>query len=83
MIISHQKTFKLHINITAMKEILLTSIVLLTVMTVLLGLYGVAVMAQETEVVSDTNNLTETDTNNMTGEDNATEPVAGMISRKD
>jgi hypothetical protein len=79
----HQKTFKLHINITAMKEILLTSIVLLTVMTVLLGLYGVPVMAQETEVVSDTNNLTETDTNNMTGEDNATEPVAGMISRKD
>jgi hypothetical protein len=66
-----------------MKEILLTSIVLLTVMTVLLGLYGVPVMAQETEVVSDTNNLTETDTNNMTGEDNATEPVAGMISRKD
>ena len=60
-----------------MKELLLTSILLLTVMTVLTGIYGVSVRAQESTLVTDTNNMTGTDTNN------ATEPEAGMISRKD
>ena len=78
----NQKIFKLDINIKAVKEILLTSLVLITVMVVLLYLNGVSVNAQETNVVMDTNNITALDTNNMTGDDNATEPEAGMISRK-
>jgi hypothetical protein len=81
----NQKGFKLEINIKYVKELLLTSILLLTVMTVLTGIYGVSVIAQESTLVTDTNNMTGTDTNNMTGTDtnNATEPEAGMISRKD
>ena len=81
----NQKGFKLEINIKSVKEILLTSIVLLTVMTILTGIYGVSVIAQESNLVTDTNNMTGTDTNNMTGTDtnNMTEPEAGMISRKD
>ena len=81
----NQKGFKLEINIKSVKEILLTSIVLLTVMTVLTGIYGVSVITQESNLVTDTNNMTGTDTNNMTGTDtnNGTEPEAGMISRKD
>ena len=81
----NQKGFKLEINIKSVKEILLTSIVLVTVMTVLTGIYGVSVTAQETNLVTENNIMTGTDTNNMTGTDtnNATEPEAGMISRKD
>ena len=78
----NQKIFKLDINNKAVKEILLTSLVLITVMAVLFYLNGVSVIAQETNVVMDTNNITALDTNNMTGDDNATEPEAGMISRK-
>ena len=52
-------------------------------MAVLLTLYGVPVIAQETNVVIDTQNITGPDSNNLTGDDNATEPEAGMISRKD
>ena len=66
-----------------MKEILLTSLLLITVMAVLLYLNGVSVIAQETNLGIDTNNITAPDTTNMTGDDNATEPEAGMISRKD
>ena len=66
-----------------MKEILLTSLVLITVMAVLLYINGVPVIAQETTNVGmETNNITAPDTNNMTGDDNATEPDAGIISRK-
>jgi hypothetical protein len=78
----NQKIFKLDINIKAVNEILLTSIVLITVIALLFYLYGVPVIAQETNVVIDTNNITALDTNNMTGDNNATEPEAGMISRK-
>jgi hypothetical protein len=78
----NQKIFKLDINIKAVKEILLTSLVLITVMAVLLYLYGQPVIGQETNIVMDTNNITALDTNNMTRDDNATEPEAGMISRK-
>ena len=52
-------------------------------MALLFYLYGVSVIAQETNVVMDTNNITALDTDNMTGDENATEPEAGMISRKD
>jgi hypothetical protein len=52
-------------------------------MAVLLYLNMVSVIAQETSLGIDTNNITVPDTNNMTGDDNATEPEAGMISRKD
>jgi hypothetical protein len=79
----NQKIFKLDINNKAVKEILLTSLLLITVMAVLLYLNMVSVIAQETSLGIDTNNITVPDTNNMTGDDNATEPEAGMISRKD
>lgn len=68
-----------------MKEILLASIVFLT-LTGLLGLFGVPVIAQETNLDTDTNNMTgtDTDTNNDTDTDtnNDTESEAGMISRR-
>jgi hypothetical protein len=79
----NQKIFKLDINNKAVKEILLTSLLLITVMAVLLYLNGVSVIAQETSPGIDTNNITAPNTDNMTGDDNATEPEAGMISRKD
>ena len=79
----NQKIFKLDINNKAVKEILLTSLLLITVMAVLLYLNGVSVIAQETNPGIDTNNITAPNTANMTGDDNATEPEAGMISRKD
>lgn len=66
-----------------MKEILFTSIVVLTVMAVLLSLSGVPVIAQETNVVMDAQNITGPDSNNLTSDNNASEPEAGMISRKD
>jgi hypothetical protein len=65
------------------KEILFTSIVVLTVLAVLLSLYGVPVTAQETTGVIDAKNMTGPDSNNLTSDDNASEPEAGMISRKD
>jgi hypothetical protein len=52
-------------------------------MTVLLSLYGVPVIAQETNVGIDSENTTGPDSNNLTTDDNANEPEAGMISRKD
>ena len=83
VIFRDQKTFKLAINIKTVKEILFTSIVVLTVMAVLLSLSGVHVIAQETDVVMDAQNITGADSNNLTSDDNASEPEAGMISRKD
>jgi hypothetical protein len=83
VIVRDQKTFKLAINIKTVKEILFTSIVVLTVMAVLLSLSGVHVIAQETDVVMDAQNITGADSNNLTSDDNASEPEAGMISRKD
>ena len=58
IIIVNQKIFKLDINNKAVKEILLTSILVITAMTVLLTLYGVSVTAQETNVGIDTQNIT-------------------------
>lgn len=52
-------------------------------MAVLLYLNGVSIIAQETNLGIDTNNITAQAIDNMTGDDNATEPEAGMISRKD
>jgi hypothetical protein len=68
-----------------MKEIILTSAVLFSVMLVLIALSSLSVMAQETPLGTDTNNMTGTDINNMTGTDinETAEPDAGMISRKD
>ena len=83
VIVRDQKTFKLAINIKTVNEILFTSIVVLTVMAVLLSLSGVHVIAQETNVVMDAQNITGSDSNNLTSDDNASEPEAGMISRKD
>jgi hypothetical protein len=79
----NQKIFKLDINNKAVKKILLTSLVLISVMAVLLYLNGVSIIAQETNIGIDTNNITAQAIDNMTGDDNATEPEAGMISRKD
>ena len=83
VIVGDQKTFKLAINIKTVKEILFTSIIVLTVMAVLLSLSGVHVIAQENNVVMDAQNITGPDSNNLTSDDNASEPEAGMISRKD
>jgi hypothetical protein len=52
-------------------------------MAVLLSLYGVPVTAQETTGVIDAQNMTGPDSNNLTSDHNASEPEAGMISRKD
>jgi len=52
-------------------------------MAVLLSLSGVHVIAQENNVVMDAQNITGPDSNNLTSDDNASEPEAGMISRKD
>lgn len=82
-LVTNQKTFKLDININTVKEILFTSIIVLAVMTVLLSLYGVPVIAQETNIGINSENITGSDSNNLTTDDNANEPEAGMISRKD
>jgi hypothetical protein len=80
----NQKEFKLGIDIVFMKEILLISIVFLT-LTGILGLFGGAVIAQ-TNSVTDTNNMTGTVTDNMTGTDSVntteSEEEVGMISRR-
>jgi hypothetical protein len=82
-LVADQKRFKLDLNINTVKEILFTSIVVLAAMTVLLSLYGVPVIAQETNVGIDSENTTGPDSNNLTTDDNDNEPEAGMISRKD
>jgi cation transporter-like permease len=82
-LVANQKRFKLDLNINTVKEIVFTSIVVLAAMTVLLTLYGVPVIAQETNVGIDSDNTTGPDSNNLTTDDNANEPEAGMISRKD
>ena len=82
-LVANQKRFKLDLNINTVKEILFTSIVALAAITVLLSLYGVPVIAQETNVGIDSENITGPDSNNLTTDDNANEPEAGMISRKD
>jgi len=82
-LVADQKRFKLDLNINTVKEILFTSIVVLAAMTVLLSLYGVPVIAQETNVGIDSENTTGPDSNNLTTDENANEPEAGMISRKD
>ena len=82
-LVANQKRFKLDLNIKTVKEILFTSIIVLAAMTVLLTLYGVPVIAQETNVGIDSDNTTGPDSNNLTTDDNANEPEAGMISRKD
>jgi len=82
-LVANQKRFKLDLNINTVKEILFTSIVVLAAITFLLSLYGVPVIAQETNVGIDSENITGPDSNNLTTDDNANEPEAGMISRKD
>ena len=51
--------------------------------SVLVGTSPISVNAQETNLDTNTNNMTGTDTNNMTGTDtnNTGEPESGMISR--
>jgi hypothetical protein len=69
-----------------MKDLILTSAILFTLMTVLVGLFSVSVIAQEATLgTENNNNMTGTDNNNMTGTDTdeGMEPEAGMISRKD
>ena len=76
-----------------MKELLFIPLVFLAVTTVLVGTSPISVNAQETNLDTNTNNMTGTDTNNMTGTDtnnmtgtdtnNTSEPESGMISRKD
>ena len=68
-----------------MKELLFIPLVFLAVTTVLVGTTSISVNAQETNLDTNTNNMTGTDTNNMTGTDtnNNGEPESGMISRKD
>ena len=60
-----------------MKELIFIPLVFLAVTTVLVGTTSISVNAQETNLDTNTNNMTGTDTNNNG------EPESGMISRKD
>jgi hypothetical protein len=83
--LTYQKRFKPEGKIKFVKELIFIPLVFLAVTIVLVGTTSISVNAQETNLDTNTNNMTGTDTNNMTGTDtnNTGEPESGMISRKD
>lgn len=68
-----------------MLNLFVCAAIFLMAIPVLPGLTSVSVVAQETTLQPNTTNMTDTATNNITGNDDnqEMEPEAGMISRKD